>query len=56
MRWLPLLLPLALAACGGTHADDGDSSGVTSDQARQLDAAAAATDINATASAGGNTQ
>jgi len=54
-RALLLLLPLALAACGGTR-DDADSSGLTRDQDRQLDAAAAATDINTTASAGGNTQ
>lgn len=42
MRGLPLLLiALALAGCGGPDND------AASDEARQLDEAAAATDINA---------
>jgi hypothetical protein len=44
MRALPLLLLLALAACGGSDPDPG---GLTSGEARQLDEAAAAIDINA---------
>ncbi|WP_168355842.1 hypothetical protein [Sphingomonas gei] len=43
-RGLPLLLFFALAGCGGS----GDDSGTSADEARQLNAAAAATDINAT--------
>ncbi|UYY60175.1 hypothetical protein [Sphingomonas sp. S2-65] len=44
MRLLPLLpLALALAACG--QADE-DPSGLTPDEARQLNEAAAAIDIN----------
>ncbi|MDP5277390.1 hypothetical protein Q9Q95_00500 [Sphingomonas sp. DG1-23] len=42
MRGLPLLLLLALAGC-----QSGDDSGSSADEARQLNAAAAATDINA---------
>jgi hypothetical protein len=42
-KGLPLLLiALALAGCGGP-----DTDSVSSDEARQLDEAAAATDINA---------
>jgi hypothetical protein len=44
MRRLPLLLiALALAGCGGR-----DEDAASADEARQLNAAAAATDINAT--------
>jgi hypothetical protein len=47
MRRAPLLIVLALAGCGG--ADDGAvTGGATADEARQLNDAAAATDINAT--------
>ena len=43
---LPLVLvSLALAACG--QGDDTSSAGVTADEQRQLNEAAAATDINA---------
>jgi hypothetical protein len=45
MRAALLLLALALAGCG--QSDDA-ASGSSADEARQLNAAAAATDINAT--------
>jgi uncharacterized lipoprotein len=41
-----LLLALGLAAC---QSDDQPAGGVSGDEARQLDQAAASTDINATA-------
>ncbi len=44
-RALPLLLLVALAACGQRV----DDSGSSADEARQLNEAAAAIDINATA-------
>ena len=47
MRATLLLLALALAGCGQGDSDAA-SGGVTADEARQLNAAAAATDINAT--------
>ncbi|WP_155006541.1 hypothetical protein [Sphingomonas hengshuiensis] len=43
MRLLPLAALLALAGCGGTPES---APGTTADETRQLDEAAAATDIN----------
>lgn len=43
-----LLLPLALAACGRTDDDASGRDGVTPAEARQLDEAAKAIDINTT--------
>lgn len=48
MRALFLLLPLALAACGETDSDATGADGVTPAEARQLDDAAKAIDINTT--------
>lgn len=45
LRTLPLLLLLALAGCGS--GSDSRASGLTRDEEQRLDAAAAATDINA---------
>jgi hypothetical protein len=45
MRAAPLLLLLALAACGRGAADD--KGGLSASESRQLDAAAAAIDVNA---------
>lgn len=47
MRLAPLLLLLALAACGGDDGSDDSHGGLSASQSRDLDAAAAATDINA---------
>jgi hypothetical protein len=51
-RRLPLLLVLALAACG----QSADDSGSSADEARQLNEAAAATDINALRTDDGSNQ
>jgi class 3 adenylate cyclase len=50
MRRAALMLPLvlALAGCGG-GSDESTAGGVTADEARQLNDAAASTDINASA-------
>lgn len=48
VRALLLLLPLALAACGETDSDATGPDGVTPAEARQLDEAAKAIDINTT--------
>jgi len=46
MRLAPLLLLFALAACGGGGSDDGHG-GLSASESRQLDAAAASIDQNA---------
>jgi hypothetical protein len=48
IRVAPLLLALALAGCGGGDTDDRGPGGVSTSEARQLDEAAARSDINAT--------
>ena len=48
VRTLFLLLPLALAACGQSDSDATGPDGVTPAEARQLDDAAKAIDINTT--------
>jgi len=48
VRVLLLLLPLALAACGQADNDAAGPDGVTPAEARQLDDAAKAIDINTT--------
>ena len=48
MRAIFLLLPLALAACGEADSDASGPDGVTPAEARQLDDAAKAIDINTT--------
>ena len=45
MRAAPLLLLLALAACGG--GDDSAAGGLTRSENKELDQAAASTDLNA---------
>lgn len=47
MRLAPLLLLLALAACGGGDASDDGHGGLSASESRQLDAAAASIDQNA---------
>lgn len=51
MRLVPLLLLVALAGCGGGASDD-SQGGLSRSEARQLDAAAAAIDVNASQSNG----
>lgn len=51
MRLAPLLLLLALAACGHSGSDDAQGS-LSAGESRQLDAAAAAIDANASQSNG----
>jgi hypothetical protein len=46
MRALPLLLALALAGCGHRD-DDAATGGLSPDEARQLNEAAASIDVNA---------
>ena len=51
MRLAPLLLLLALAACGRGGSDDAQG-GLSAGESRQLDAAAAAIDVTASQSNG----
>ena len=51
MRLAPLLLLVALSACGSGGSDDAQG-GLSRSEARQLDAAAASIDINASQSNG----